>query len=144
MYLCSMGKVIALDFGIKRTGVAISDDNKTFAFPHSTIETSNIINSIESIVKKEPIELFVIGYPKKLNNTDFPITKEIGLLKEKITKKFRLDVVLIDERYTSKMASSVIAKSGLPKNKRQNKALIDKISATIILQDYFKSLNVRS
>jgi len=140
MYLCSMGKVIALDFGIKRTGVAISDDNKTFAFPHSTIETSNIINSIESIVKKEPIELFVIGYPKKLNNTDFPITKEIGLLKEKITKKFRLDVVLIDERYTSKMASSVIAKSGLPKNKRQNKALIDKISATIILQDYFKSL----
>ena len=144
MYLCSMGKVIALDFGIKRTGVAISDDNKTFAFPHSTIETSNIINSIESIVKKEPIELFVIGYPKKLNNTDFPITKEIGHLKEKITKKFRLDVVLIDERYTSKMASSVIAKSGLPKNKRQNKALIDKISATIILQDYFKSLNEKS
>tara|TARA_Y100000385_G_scaffold139127_1_gene144553 strand:+ start:655 stop:1074 length:420 start_codon:yes stop_codon:yes gene_type:complete len=135
-----MGKVIALDFGMKRTGVAISDDSKTFAFPHSTIETSNIINSIESIVKKEPIELFVIGYPKKLNNTDFPITKEIELLKEKIMKEFRLDVVLIDERYTSKMASSVISKSGLPKNKRQNKALIDKISATIILQDYFKFL----
>lgn len=140
MYLCSMGKVIALDFGMKRTGVAISDDNKTFAFPHSTIETNEIINSIESIIKKESIDLFVIGYPKKLNNTDFPIAKEIGLLKEKIIKKFGLDVVLIDERYTSKMASSVIAKSGLPKNKRQNKALIDKISATIILQDYFASL----
>ena len=144
MYLCSMGKVIALDFGIKRTGVAISDDSKTFAFPHSTIETNDIINSIETIAKKDPIELFVIGYPKKLNNTDFPITKEIEILKQKIIKKFRVEVVLIDERYTSKMASSVIAKSGLPKNKRQNKALIDKISATIILQDYFKSLNVRS
>ena len=144
MYLCSMGKVIALDFGIKRTGVAISDDSKIFAFPHSTVETSNIIDSIETIVKKDPIELFVIGYPKKLNNTDFPITKEIELLKQKIIKKFRVDVVLIDERYTSKMASSVIAKSGLPKNKRQNKALIDKISATIILQDYFKSLNEKS
>ena len=144
MYLCSMGKVIALDFGIKRTGIAISDDSKIFAFPLSTVETSDIIDSIETIVKKDPIELFVIGYPKKLNNTDFPITKEIELLKQKIIKKFRVDVVLIDERYTSKMASSVIAKSGLPKNKRQNKALIDKISATIILQDYFKSLNVRS
>ena len=110
MYLCSMGKVIALDFGMKRTGVAISDDNKTFAFPHSTIETNGIINSIESIIKKESIDLFVIGYPKKLNNTDFPIAKEIGLLKEKIIKKFGLGV-LIDERYTSKMASSVIAKS---------------------------------
>jgi putative Holliday junction resolvase len=136
-----MGKVIALDFGTKRTGVAISDDSKTFAFPHSTIETKHIINNIESILKKESIELFVIGYPKKLDNTDFPITKEIVLLKENITKKFSLDVVLIDERYTSKMASSVISKSGLPKNKRQNKALIDKISATIILQDYFKSLS---
>ena len=113
-----MGKVIALDFGIKRTGVAISDDSKIFAFPHSTVETSNIIDSIESIVKKDPIELFVIGYPKKLNNIDFPITKEIELLKQRIIKKFRVDVVLIDERYTSKIASSVIAKSGLPKNKK--------------------------
>ena len=141
MYLCCMGKVIALDFGMKRTGVAISDDSKTFAFPHSTIETKNILNEIESLITKESIDSFVIGYPKKLNNTDFPITKEIGLLKEKLTKQFCLEVVLIDERYTSKMASSVIAKSGLPKNKRQNKALIDKISATIILQDYFKSLS---
>lgn len=135
-----MGKIVALDFGLKRTGIAISDDSKTFAFGLTAIESSSLESYLSQLIGKEKIDLILIGEPKKLNNEDTHITQNVRLLKEHLEKKFPLQSILLhNERFTSKMASQSIALSGLNKKKRENKALIDEVSATILLQSYLSS-----
>ena len=136
-----MGKIIALDFGLKRTGIAISDESKTFAFGLSTIESSILESYLSQLISKEKIDVILIGEPKKLNNEDTHITQNVRLLKNHLEEKFPLQSILLyDERFTSKMASQSIATSGLSKKKRENKALIDEVSATILLQSYLSTL----
>jgi putative Holliday junction resolvase len=135
-----MPKVLAIDFGLKRTGLAISDDSKIFAFGLKTIESKTLMEEIKRLMEKEKVDEVVIGEPKRLNNTDSHITENVRLLKQAIVKTFpALQVSLLDERFTSKMASAVIAQSGLKKKNREQKGLIDEVSATIILQDYLGS-----
>lgn len=135
-----MSKVLAIDFGLKRTGLAISDDSKIFAFGLKTIESKTLMEEIKRLMEKEKVDEVVIGEPKRLNNTDSHITENVRLLKQAIVKTFpALQVSLLDERFTSKMASAVIAQSGLKKKDREQKGLIDEVSATIILQDYLGS-----
>lgn len=134
-----MGKIISIDFGLKRTGLAISDISKTFAFPLSTIPSGNLMESLQSLFLKEEIDLIALGLPKRLNNTIFEIGENILELKKALEKKFPDKiVVLVDERFTSKIASQAISQSGLSKKAKQNKALVDKISATLILQSYIE------
>lgn len=136
-----MAKILAIDYGIKRTGFAISDDSKIFAFGLSTQETKNNITYIKTLFTKEKIETIVIGMPKKLNNELAKIAPVIQTFKQTLQQHFPLvNIVDMDERFTSKMAFQAMIDSGIKKKDRQNKALIDEISATIILQNYLETI----
>ena len=132
-----LGKVLAIDFGLKRTGLALSDESRTFAFGLKTVESKLLMTELKQLVSKEKVSIIVIGEPKRLDASDSHITENVRLLKLALEKEFPgVQIHLIDERFTSKMASTAIAQSGLKKSDRQNKALIDEVSATIILQDF--------
>jgi putative Holliday junction resolvase len=136
-----MGKVLALDFGLKRTGIALSDDAQIFAFGHSSVESKDLVSVLKSLIPKEKISIIVLGKPKRLDNSLFEINQNIDLLIEVLKKEFPThEIVQIDERYTSKMASHVISQSGKNKKQRQDKSLIDKVSATLILQSFLEQV----
>lgn len=134
-------KILAIDYGNKRTGFAISDDNRIFAFGLSTQETKNNLSYLQQIITKEKIDTIVIGIPKHLNNELAEIVPKIQLFKRQIKNKFpEINIVDIDERFTSKMAFQSMIDNGMKKKDRQNKALVDEISATIILQSFLETL----
>jgi putative Holliday junction resolvase len=135
-----LSKILAIDFGLKRTGLAISDELQMFAFGLKTIESRTLMDELKILVEKEKIVEVVIGEPKRLDASDSHITQNVRLLKEAVQKNFpEVSVNLLDERFTSKMASAVIAQSGLKKKDREQKGLIDMVSAAIILQDYLQT-----
>ena len=135
-----MSKILAIDFGLKRTGLALSDELQMFAFGLKTIDSKTLMDELKILVEKEKVTEIVIGEPKRLDASDSHITQNVRLLKEAIQKNFpALLVSLLDERFTSKMASAAIAQSGLKKKDREQKGLIDTVSATIILQDYLQT-----
>ncbi|WP_294675586.1 Holliday junction resolvase RuvX [uncultured Fluviicola sp.] len=135
-----MSKILAIDFGLKRTGLALSDELQMFAFGLKTIDSKTLMDELKSLVLKEKIVEIVIGEPKRLDASDSHITQNVRLLKEAVQKNFPGVIVnLLDERFTSKMASAVIAQSGLKKKDREQKGLIDTVSAAIILQDYLQT-----
>ena len=135
-----MSKILAIDFGLKRTGLALSDELQMFAFGLKTIDSKTLMDELKSLVLKEKIVEIVIGEPKRLDASDSHITQNVRLLKEAVQKNFPEVIVnLLDERFTSKMASAVIAQSGLKKKDREQKGLIDTVSAAIILQDYLQT-----
>jgi putative Holliday junction resolvase len=136
-----MGKILAIDFGLKRTGIAITDENKIIASGLTTVDSKEMMNFLIKLTKKEAIETIVLGEPKRLNNEDSHITANVRLLKEALEKQFpKIAIQLIDERFTSKMAFQTMIDGGLSKKKRKNKELIDEISATIILQSYLATI----
>lgn len=135
-----MSKILAIDFGLKRTGLALSDELQMFAFGLKTIDSKTLMDELKMLVLKEKIVEIVIGEPKRLDASDSHITQNVRLLKEAVQKNFPGVIVnLLDERFTSKMASAVIAQSGLKKKDREQKGLIDTVSAAIILQDYLQT-----
>ena len=135
-------KYLGIDFGIKKSGVSISDSNKLISFPLETIETKNLLDYIKEISNDENIEIVVIGKPLKLNN-------EIHDLEEKVVKFIKslknnhpnIQVERIDERFTSKISKQIIIQSGLGKKNRRDKSIIDKISASLILESYLNQKN---
>jgi len=136
-----MGKYLAIDFGLKRTGVAITDENNIIASGLDTIDSVKLMDFLIQIVPKENVSHIVLGEPKRLNGEDSHITQNVYLLKEALEKQFpALEIVLMDERFTSKMAFQAMIDGGLKKKQRQEKGLIDKISATIILQSYLEEI----
>jgi putative Holliday junction resolvase len=131
---------MALDIGAKRTGVAVTDPMKIIANALTTIPTNELIQFLKQYMQTEEVELLVVGEPKQMDNTASQSAALINVEVEKIKKEFaNLPIKRVDERFTSKMASQVIAQSGKNKKERQNKSLIDTISATIILQSYMES-----
>ena len=136
-----MARVLAIDYGKKRTGIAVTDELQLIASGLTTIDTAIIFSFLKDYFEKEKVELILVGEPKQMNNT--PSESEI-LIKpfiEKLKKQFpNIEIKRVDERFTSKMAFQTMIDSGLKKKQRQNKALIDEISATIILQSYLYSL----
>ena len=132
-----MGKALGIDYGAKRTGIAITDAMQIIASGLTTVATDSLYEFIIDIVAKENIECFVVGDPK---NLDGSVTDNTGHVKgfiKKLKQKFpAIPVYQIDERFTSKIAKQSILASGINKKGRQNKALVDEVSATIILQDY--------
>lgn len=136
-----MGKIIAIDFGLKRTGLAITDELNMFAFGLDTVDSKDLMTSLKALITKENVNTIVLGLPKRLNNDDAHITQNVYLLKEALEKEFILaKVVLIDERFTSKMASQSMHTAGATKKQKKQKGLIDKVSATIILQSYLSQV----
>jgi len=134
-----MGKCLGIDFGLKRTGISISDESNKIAFPLKTVKSDTLINEIEDINKSDIIEKIVIGKPYDLRGDISSIETNILSLVELLNIKFpNILVYRIDERFTSKIAKQTILKSGVPMMKRRDKENIDKVSATLILQSYLK------
>ena len=132
-----MARIIGIDYGKKRTGIAVSDPLKIIATGLTTIDSEQLIYFLKSYFAKEEVSDIALGYPKNLNNEDTDITKKVEKIYQQLQKLFPdKKVTLIDERFTSKMAFQSMIDSGLKKKDRRNKALIDEISATIILQSF--------
>lgn len=132
-----MGRILGIDFGTKRIGLAITDPLRIFASPLKTVRTSEFDSFIEEFSKTESIEEFVIGYPVTLNNIASESVKYINPFIKKIEKSFPgRQVHLVDERFTSGMALKTMIEGGVKKKQRQDKAMVDKISASIILQSF--------
>lgn len=130
-----------MDFGIKRTGIAVTDEMNIIASGLTTVDSRELMAFLEKTVPAKNIDTIVIGEPKRLNNEDSHITQNVRYLKEDLEKKFPLlQIVLVDERFTSKMAFQSMIDGGLNKKQRKDKALIDEISATIILQSFMGQL----
>lgn len=135
-----MGKIVAIDFGLKRTGLAITDELKIIAAPLTTVESNELMAFLRSLVQKDKIEAIVLGEPKRMNNEDTHISENVRLLREALVKEFPgQKIEMVDERFTSKMAAQSMVVSGMSKKKRQEKGTVDMISATIILQSYLDS-----
>lgn len=135
--MTSMAQALALDFGIKRTGIAVTDDMKMIASGLKTVETKELMPFLKDYIHKNKVDVIVIGEPKHIDGNPMALEKNIGFLVEDLNKIFpSIKIERIDERFTSKMAFQTMIDSGLSQKKRRNKALIDEVSATIILQNY--------
>ncbi|HIP36696.1 MAG TPA: Holliday junction resolvase RuvX [Crocinitomix sp.] len=135
-----MGKIIALDYGKKRTGIAVTDELQIIASGLTTVDTKQLFPFLIKYFNENKVDEIVIGLPKRLNNEATHNTQPVLDLKKKLEKHFsNYKVFLVDERFTSKMAFQTMVDSGIKKKQRQNKALVDEISATIILQSYMQS-----
>lgn len=132
-----MSKILAIDFGLKKSGIAVTDDLKIIASGLSTVETSKLLEFLTDYFKNNMVETIVIGLPKKLDNSLHNFEEDIQLFIKRFHELYpNIAVERIDERFTSKLAFQTMIDSGLKKKDRQNKHLIDEISATIILQSY--------
>lgn len=135
-----MGRIMAIDYGTKRIGIAVTDPLQLFASPLLTVNTGDFDSFIENYLIKEEIEAFVIGYPVQMNNMPSESVKSLNPFIKKIRKKFPdKPVHLADERFTSQMALRTIIEGGVRKKDRMDKSLVDKISASIILQSFLDS-----
>ncbi len=136
-----MGRIICLDYGLKRTGIAVTDPLRIIATGLTTIPSSDLIRFLRDYFSREEVDLLLIGEPKNWDDSDTHATPLVQAAVKKIKKEFsNLPVQMVDERYTSKMASQAMLEMGLKKMQRRNKALVDEIAATIMLQEYLRSL----
>lgn len=132
-----MGRKLAIDFGLKRTGLAVTDTSNIIASPLETIDSQDLMKRLKELVAQLDVDVLVLGEPKNLDNTDTHITANVKLLEEALKKEFPfLKVVLIDERFTSSMALKSMITAGSTKKQRRDKGTIDRVSAAIILQSY--------
>ena len=135
-------KYIGIDYGKKRTGISISDFNKVISFPLDTVETKNLIFYLKELIVNEKIEKVVVGKPLKLNNELHELEIDIIQLIKSIKSIFpQIIIERIDERFTSKISTLIIRQSGINRKSRMNKSIIDKISASLILESYLIKMN---
>ena len=131
---------MAIDYGRKRTGIAVTDEMQIIASGLTTVATKEIFLFLEEYLKTEKVSKIIVGDPKRMNNEASAIADEINKFVEKLAQIFpQIEIVRMDERFTSKIAFQTMIDSGLKKKQRQNKALVDEIAATILLQDYMNS-----
>lgn len=134
-----MARILAIDYGQKRTGIAVSDPFKIIASPLTTIATHQLVYFLKNYFQEETVELVILGYPTHADGTDMEITAKIKKFFQQFQRIFPLTpIILEDESYTSKMAFQSMIEGGIKKKKRQDKSLIDKISAAILLQGYME------
>jgi putative Holliday junction resolvase len=132
-----MSRILAIDFGKVRTGIAVTDELQIIASGLTTVATPELIPFLKNYTQKEKVALFLVGLPKQMDNTDSESEVLITPFLEKLNKQFpQIPMLRVDERFTSKMAFQTMLDGGMKKKQRQNKGLIDEISATIILQSY--------
>jgi putative Holliday junction resolvase len=132
-----MGRIIALDYGLKRTGIAVTDPLQIIASSLTTIESPRLFTFLEKYLKTETVSLILIGDPRNLDDSPTDMTPEvqriIGILKRKFPE---IPVLPVDERYSSMMASRAMVDMGMKKKQRREKAMVDQIAATMMLQEY--------
>lgn len=135
-----MSRILAIDYGKKRTGIAVTDPMQIIANGLTTVSTHELVDFLLDYIKREPVERIVVGHPKQMNNEDSENMKNIVPFINRLKKLLPdIPVELVDERFTSVLAHQAMLAGGLKKKDRQNKALVDEISATIILQSYLES-----
>lgn len=137
-----MPRILSIDYGLKRTGLAVTDPLQIIATGLTTVPSKELIPFLKDYFNKEQVELIIIGEPKNLDDTDTHATPLVEKCIKDLQKNFpAIPVKKVDERYTSKMASQAMIEMGLKKKQRRNKALVDEIAATIMLQDYLRSIS---
>ncbi len=135
-----MGRIVAIDYGRKRTGVAVTDTLQIIANGLTTVPSGELVKFLSDYVSKEPVDLFIVGQPKQMNNEPSENMKYVEAFVTHLKRTIpQIPVVYYDERFTSVMAHQAMLDGGLKKKKRQEKALVDEISAVIILQAYLES-----
>jgi putative Holliday junction resolvase len=137
-----MGRILAIDYGQKRVGIAVTDELQLIANSLTTVAAKDILIFLKDYILKEKVDFFVVGEPKQMNNLPSESAKYIEPFIKQLKKQFpEIEVKRIDERFTSKIASQTMLTAGLKKKDRQNKEMIDTISACIILQSYLETKN---
>lgn len=132
-----MGRIIGIDYGSKRIGLAVTDPLQIFASPLTTVSPAEFDNFIKDYIKTDPVDAFVIGYPVKMNNQPSASVTYINPFIKKLKKEYpEIHIYLADERFTSQMALRTMIDGGVKKKDRQDKSMVDKISASIILQSF--------
>lgn len=134
-----MSRILAIDYGTKRTGLAVTDPFRIIATGLTTVPSKDVISFIAEYCKKEDVEIFVVGEPRQMSNQPSSITPQVEQFIRQLAKAFpEKKIDRMDERFTSKLAMQAIIASGVKKSDRRNKELIDQTSATIILQSYLE------
>ncbi len=134
-----MGRILSIDYGQKRVGIAVTDSLQIIASGLTTVHSKDIFVFLEDYLSKEDVETIVVGYPVTLKNEGAQSLRFINPFLKKLEKKFHdINIEIYDERFTSKLAKIAMIEGGMKKKNRQNKALTDKIAATIILQSYME------
>lgn len=135
-----MGRILAVDFGLKRTGLAVTDPLQIIATALQTLPTGEVISYLKQYIPKENVQEIVIGMPKRMDNSDSEIVPMVKQFIDKLGKAFPgLAIINVDERFTSKIAQRAMIDGGMKKKDRTVKGNVDKISATLILQSYLES-----
>lgn len=135
-----MSRILAIDLGLKRTGLAVTDPLKIIATALETVDTATLASYLKSYVARESVERFVLGLPRKLNNEDTEMTSHVRKMEAQLRKLFpSIPVSLVDERFTSSIARAAMITGGMKKKERRVKGNVDKISAVLILQSYLES-----
>jgi putative Holliday junction resolvase len=136
-----MGRIIAIDYGTKRVGIAVTDPSQIIATGLTTVHSKDIIQFLKEYFTKEAVDCLVLGEPKQMDNTASESARFVEGFLKVLKRTFpELKIERIDERFTSRMAFQTMIDSGLKKKARQNKSLVDEISATIILQSYMEKM----
>lgn len=136
-----MGRIIAIDYGQKRVGLAVTDELKIIATSLTTVPAAGVIGFLKEYISKNEVETFVVGEPKQMNNSPSGSVQFIDPFIRTLKSEFPgIPVERIDERFTSMMATQAIRDAGAKKKTRQNKSLVDTVSATIILQSYLEKI----
>jgi putative Holliday junction resolvase len=139
-----MGRIIGIDYGTKRIGIAVTDPMQVIASPLTTVANILFDDFIDNYTKKENVEAFVVGYPKQMNNTPSKSVQHLEPFVKKLKKKFpEKKIMFVDERFTSVMAMKSIIDGGVKKSARQNKSITDKVSAALILQSYLDKKSLK-
>jgi len=132
-----MPRIMAIDYGLKRTGIAVTDPLKIIASALTTIESARIFTFLEEYLKKEMVELILIGDPRNLDDSPTDMTTDIQRIIGILNKKFpEIPIKKVDERYTSLMASRAMVDMGMKKSRRREKGMVDQVAATMMLQEY--------
>lgn len=135
-----MSRILAIDLGLKRTGLAVTDPLKIIATALETVDSTKLIPYLQSYMKREPVERIVLGLPRRLNNEDTEMTPHVRKLEAQLRELFpTLPVSLVDERFTSSLAKHAMITGGMKKSDRRVKGNVDKISAVLILQSWMES-----
>ena len=137
-----MARIMAIDYGLKRTGIAVTDPLQIIASALTTIESARIFTFLEEYLKKEKVELILIGDPRNLDDSPTDLTADVQRIIGIMQGKFpEIPVQAIDERYSSVMASRAMIEMGMKKKHRREKGTVDQIAATMMLQEYLSKLN---
>jgi len=140
-----MGRIIGIDYGVKRIGLAVTDPLKIFASPLITVSPGEFDNYIKDYLKTDEVDAFVIGYPVQMNNQPSESVTYINPFIKKLKKTYpEKHIYLADERFTSQMAMRTMVEGGVKKKGRQDKSIVDKISASIILQSFLDNRSNRT